>query len=205
MMENFYVYIHTKTTDGSVFYVGRGKDRRFSSKRNRNNHWKNIVAKHGFFSEIIESNLTFEESNKREIFWIKSLREDGFILANITDGGGGVTGRKRTDEEKESIRIKNTGFRWSDERKKSWHGNKNAMGPKSEATKTKLSLVLTGLNKSEEHKKKISETLKGRLWTEERKAKVVGRKFSEETKAKMRESHLKRNFLLKQQKDSHAG
>ena len=44
-MNNFYIYVHTKTTDNSIFYVGRGVGRRCTNKQNRNAYWNKIVAK----------------------------------------------------------------------------------------------------------------------------------------------------------------
>lgn len=50
-MTSFYIYVHTKTTDNSIFYVGRGNRNRFVRSDNRNKHWQNIVAKHGFLQK----------------------------------------------------------------------------------------------------------------------------------------------------------
>jgi group I intron endonuclease len=52
---------------------------------------------------------------------------------------------------------------------------------------SKLSNAFKDQQLSSEHKRKISETLKGR--SEEIRARLIGRKLSEETKAKMRQSH----------------
>lgn len=52
----YYVYLH-KLYDGTVFYVGKGKNRRAWSRHNRNNHWKNITNKHPWYVEIVEKDL----------------------------------------------------------------------------------------------------------------------------------------------------
>ena len=169
----YYIYVHKKLTDNSVFYVGRGKGKRKTSKQNRNNHWKNIVAKHGFDVEIIEDCLTFEQSNEREIFWIQKYRDDGVILANITLGGGGVSGRKRTEDEKNRISIALKGKCFTEERKAKMIGNTNGSGPRTEEFCIKMSQSMKGKPKSEEHKEKLRQALKGKRLSPEHRAKVV--------------------------------
>jgi hypothetical protein len=167
----YYVYIHKKLTDGSVFYVGRGKGKRKTSKQNRNNHWKNIAAKHGFEVEVIEENLTFESSNDREIYWIQKYKDDGVVLANITTGGGGVCGRTRPDEEKLRISIALTGKRFTEEHKAKMIGNTNGAGPRSEDFRKKMSEVMKGKPKSEAHKESLRKALKGKPLSSEHLAK----------------------------------
>jgi hypothetical protein len=169
----YYVYIHKKLTDGSVFYVGRGKGKRKTSRQNRNNHWKNIVAKHGFNVEVIEECLTFEQSNEREIFWIQKYRDEGVILANITLGGGGVAGRKRTEDEKYRISIGLKGKRLTEEHKAKMIGNTNGCGSRSKEFCKKMSDALKGIPKSKEHKEKLRQALKGKPLSLEHRAKIA--------------------------------
>ena len=169
----YYVYIHKKLTDDSVFYVGRGKGNRKASKQNRNLHWQRIVEKHGFSIEIIEENLTFEESNNLEIFWIKKYKNDGINLANITLGGGGISGRKRTDDEKKRISIKLTGKNHSDEHKAKMLGNTNGCGARSDEFRKKMSEIMKGKPKSESHREKLKNALKGKPLSAEHRAKVA--------------------------------
>lgn len=77
----FYVYIHYRATDGSPFYVGKGKGNRFLVKK-RTIYWNNIANKNGYFVEKIEENLTEEEALRIETYWIWQLRSWGFKLAN---------------------------------------------------------------------------------------------------------------------------
>ena len=173
-MNNFYIYVHTKTTDNSIFYVGRGVGRRCANVKNRNAHWNNIVAKHGFFAEIIESNLTSDEANEREKFWIKNFKDSGNKLCNLTDGGGGLAGRSRPEFEKQKISIALTGVKKSKQMREKMLGNKNSLGNShSNEAKEKMSLALKGKPKNEEHKAKLSQALKGRPLSPERRAKVV--------------------------------
>lgn len=169
----YYVYVHKRLTNDSVFYVGRGKGKRKNSKQNRNLHWQRIVKKHGFCVEVIEENLTFEESNIREIFWIQKFRDDGLILANITLGGGGVAGRSRTQSEKQSISIKLTGKFHSDEHKAKMLGNTNGSGKRSDDFRKKMSEIMKGKPKSEAHREKLKNALKGKPLSAEHRANVA--------------------------------
>lgn len=42
--KDFYVYLHSRATDGKVFYVGKGSEYRYKSKQ-RNNYWRRTVNK----------------------------------------------------------------------------------------------------------------------------------------------------------------
>jgi hypothetical protein len=185
-MSNFYIYVHTKTTDNSIFYVGRGTGRRCVSVKNRNAYWNNIVAKHGFFSEIIEDQLTSDEANQQEKFWIKKFREAGNKLCNLTDGGGGLAGRARPQLEKEKISASLTGVKKSESMRKKMLGNKNSLGKlHSNEAKQKVSLAQKGRPKSEEHKNKLRNALKGKPLSPEHRAKVVAAILARKAKKDM--------------------
>lgn len=98
---NYYVYLH-KRPDGSVFYVGKGKDRRAWDKQNRNPHWHHIVNKHGGYDvEILKSGLTEEESLELEV---KVIQEFGIEnLSNIILGGSGATGLVHTEDTRKRM------------------------------------------------------------------------------------------------------
>jgi hypothetical protein len=99
MDNNFYVYCHRRKSDNSIFYIGKGKDERHLDLKNRNIHWKRIVAKEkGFIPEILKSGLTEEEAFIIEFEEIKKVGLDK--LCNMTEGGsGGDTRKKYTDVE----------------------------------------------------------------------------------------------------------
>lgn len=110
-MNNFYIYLHIKSTTGEPFYVGKGKGNRSESKIGRNKYWNNIVNKYGYDVIFLETDLTEEEAFKKEIYWIKRIgRYDlgNGPLVNMTDGGsGGATtiGMKHTQETKDKISL----------------------------------------------------------------------------------------------------
>lgn len=93
----FYVYLHKRLTDGSVFYVGKGKNKRAWTKKSRNNHWSNVVKKHGGFDvEIVVDNLTEQESFRVEAEQIAIYGIDN--LTNQTLGGISTTGMVHSEE-----------------------------------------------------------------------------------------------------------
>lgn len=92
----YYVYLHRKKTDGSVFYVGKGKKYRAWSKR-RTLHWKRVVNKHGLIVEIVKDGLSEEDAFGLEKKIISELKVE---LINITDGGEGKSGLPSSDYQK---------------------------------------------------------------------------------------------------------
>jgi hypothetical protein len=101
MSEVYYVYEHTRNDTNQIFYVGKGKvgSRRSKTRNGRNQYWHNVVNKAGFTAhkkivEIIDEELSF----LIEIERISQLRELGFKLCNLTDGGDGTSGYKHTKE-----------------------------------------------------------------------------------------------------------
>lgn len=93
----FYVYLHKRPTDGSVFYVGKGKQRRAWITKSRNPHWLNVVNKHGGFDvEIIKEGLTEQEAFALEAETVAKYGIEN--LTNQTLGGISTTGMRHTEE-----------------------------------------------------------------------------------------------------------
>lgn len=175
--KQFYVYVHMKATDDSVFYVGKGSKYRYTTKQGRNQYWNRIVAKHGFVAEIVKNNLSFDEANAYEIQLIKELKDQGCILCNLTDGGEGCLGAKKTAEQKAAISLKNKGKKRTAETKAKMLGNQNAAGSvRSAETRLKMSKSKKGTNN------------------------LKGRTVSEETRNKIRESRKKTELAKKSMK-----
>ncbi len=110
----FHVYVdRTATPDSRVFYVGKGNDARIS-KKERNTHHTNIVAKYGFVREVVFSTPSETEALQREIDLIKE--HDTYVYSNTcvfgcnyTLGGDGVSGHVHATESIEKNRIAHTG------------------------------------------------------------------------------------------------
>lgn len=176
MLENNYVYLHTRNTDDIVFYVGIGVANRAWAKSDRNPHWHHTVKKHGYSVSLIHEGLTRAEAAQKEIELIAYYRQiSGKSLVNITAGGdGGMLGYNHTEESKEKI-------------VKALIGNKYAVGNTS----------FKGKTHSEEARKKIKEkralqapTFLGKNHSEEIKAIIKEKRakqvMTEETKSKIR-------------------
>ena len=81
----YYVYAHTKP-DGEIFYIGKGTRKRIKNTANRNLHWNNIVAKHGFKSVVLAEFEDEKTALDEEALLIQHFRKFG-KLVNILDRG----------------------------------------------------------------------------------------------------------------------
>lgn len=158
-----YVYLHRRFDTGNIFYVGRGTvNKKSSGKCNRNTYsrayvkhkhnkyWMRITEKTLWSVEIIEDNLSWEDSIKLEIFYIqkygrKDLNEG--TLVNFTDGGEGSIGIIMSDK---SIKIQRN--RMSSEL--------NPMKNPQNKFKTSDRLKKNNPMNQQENKNKVSDSLK---------------------------------------------
>lgn len=132
--------------NGKPFYVGKTKniEQRNSqhlyevsigNKLPKYNKLRKLLKEGHEFSKlvsILEEGLTCEQVDEREVYHIKKLREDGYKLRNLTDGGEGNSNpslelRKRwskarigkaiSQEVRKKISLSNKGKKLSDEHK----------------------------------------------------------------------------------------
>lgn len=93
----FYVYLHKRPTDGTVFYVGKGKGRRAWTTKSRNFHWQNVVNKNGGFEvEILRQGMTEQEAFNYEAEVISKYGIEN--LTNQTLGGISTTGMVHSED-----------------------------------------------------------------------------------------------------------
>jgi hypothetical protein len=105
----FYTYAHTKP-DGTIFYIGKGKAKRAWSKTGRNEHWERIIAKYKNYGvEILANWSTEKEALDHEVLLISCFRDMGHILCNMTNGGEGFAGLKRTKNHNKKIGLSKLG------------------------------------------------------------------------------------------------
>lgn len=136
---DYYVYVHKRADDGSVFYVGKGtRTRAWQLASKRNTHWQRIVAKHGLIVEIVESGYQNWYAMEREIQLIEFYGQEN--LCNQTAGGEGGNGRVWTEESKKRLSDAKKGkpAPWST-------GDKNHM--KTQASREKMSRLLKGVSR----------------------------------------------------------
>ena len=177
-IKKYYVYEHRKADDGSAFYVGKGIGKRSSDKTGRNNHWKNIVKKHGYSIHLLYENLSQFEANYIEQKIIAAYGREN--LCNLTDGGDGI--RNPSDETRKLMSEAATG------RKGYWNGKKrNPEMVKANAEKIRGRVGMTGKDHpmfgkklSEERKKQNSKYMKNNyVFSEEQRKKISESKTGE--------------------------
>jgi hypothetical protein len=108
-MNIYYVYAYLRT-DGTPYYIGKGKDNRAFVKHKTPQDRSRII--------ILQNNLTVEKAHSLEttlIFWYGRKDLGTGILRNLTDGGEGMSGFKHSESTKDKLRV-----------------------PKSESTKAKM-------------------------------------------------------------------
>lgn len=92
----YYVYGHYRKDTNTLFYVGKGKNDRSRSKKNRNDHWKRIVAKHGYdiyyFAEGLDEKSAFDLE--------RAIITDVTPEANYAEGGFGGNAFKYMSSER---------------------------------------------------------------------------------------------------------
>lgn len=175
----FYVYVHRRQSDKEPFYVGKGYGRRAyeTSEKRRSKHWTNVARKHGVYVEIYRTDLTEDEAFALEKLLISRFREEGRPLVNVADGGQGGAGIKMTDEKKEMLRSLLLGHTFNLGRKHSEESRQRM----SEGQKKRFAEGAQASFLGQKHSPMTKELIASKL---------RGRKFSEETKQKMRDARL---------------
>jgi len=207
-MKQFYIYIKCKP-DGTPFYVGKGCGKRYGQMvSGRNKKFIHIVAKYG--KSNILTYIFLEESERdaldNEVIAIKSLRDAGYDLANMTDGGEGTSGfhAPKSDEHKRKIGDAHKGKKLSKEQiaVMSANGKKqyaNGCGiakinnkPRTEEHCRRISQSRMGNTFSLGHRHSAESKMKMSIAKKGKKTTRPGYTHSEETRRKIAESHARR-------------
>ena len=132
-MNIFYVYAHYTVDTNKLFYIGKGKNKRYLDKSQRNKYWKNVVDKHGFRAEILVKNLEEPDAFIQEILAIKQFKPK----CNIRKGGIGGFTKINSGNFKKGNKPWNTGIKRPD-MSKNQMGEKNHMYGKPSATRKRV-------------------------------------------------------------------
>lgn len=167
----YYVYAYLRKSDGSPYYIGKGKGRRAFRKRSGISTPKDT-------SKIIfiKTNLSEEESFslERELVSKYGRKDIGTgILLNRTNGGDGTSGKIVSEEQR--IKMRQLKFSYSTRKRLSEvnMGNKNALGSirspttiqKLRNSKCKEKHPMWMKNHSNSSKSKISSGMTGmKFW-----------------------------------------
>lgn len=171
MGNNVILYRHLKPC-GEVFYIGIGKtEKRAYSKHSRSKFWRDLVNKYDYEVQILKSDLSWEEACELEILLISyyGRRDLGTgSLVNLTNGGEGSLGVIVSEETRQKLSEASKGFKHSEE------------------TKEICKMINLGRKRSDETKKKLSEYMLE--YNKIHGSRLIGFKFSQESKDKMSES-----------------
>lgn len=205
--KKYYVYVHRKATDGTVFYVGKGCGRRYLIVAKRSNYWNRLVNKYGFTAQIVMRFNNEKCAFSFECALIKFYGREN--LCNMTQGGEGLSGYNVTEETKEKISASLSGCNhrlWGkkqtqemkDKVSKAISGNKNHMFGKkhTDATKEKISVSRSGIPTSNETRVKLSIAGKVRIFSLDTRLKMslcrIGIKLSDTTRQKISDVQVKK-------------
>lgn len=158
----YYVYIWYIVETNEVFYIGKGKGKRYKNTSNRNKFFRDMYTSHNCDVKKIYENLTESEAFQKERETVKWYRENtNFRLTNQTDGGEGSSGWVPPKEFRE---------KQSQIQKEQWQNEK---------FRDRMMAIRTDENgpyKSQEFREKISQLVQGENnpnynnhWTEEMK------------------------------------
>ena len=109
--KTYYVYLHRRNDNGDPFYVGKGKDKRAWVTRGKNYIWKRIEKISGYTVDVIFRTTVEDCAFSIEVATIKRLKQLGYELANLTDGGEGCSGHKFSDAQRKITQERNWGVR----------------------------------------------------------------------------------------------
>jgi len=172
------IYALASSSEPDVIrYIGRTKfdtpDRRLSvhlkhAKTGGVYHLHNWIRKTQsegsvIVARVLESNLSWSKSAKREIYWIQHFKQQGFDLTNMTSGGDGVPNLTLESRLRMSLSKRGKGHPQTEEtRIKISNTRKERNITPSVKARHKMRLAKLGKSVSQETRQKISSSSKGK-------------------------------------------
>lgn len=197
MLENDFVMIYGlyDPRDDKLRYIGKAtnfEDRLWqhinSAKKGDKSYrsnWIRMLLNLGMVPAIkLLGYSTVNSWQEDEKAWIAKMKKEGASLTNLTEGGDGIPGYSHSQKTKEKIRKYNLENGKIPPNRKGRKQSAEHIRKRIEARKKK-----GNYGHSDSAKKNISEGRKGKGIGN---TNTLGRKHSEETKAKMRAAHVKR-------------
>lgn len=172
-MNKAYVYEWYNVDTNEVFYVGKGRNNRMHSMKNRNQYFLRYVEKYNCDCRIVKDNMTDDEAYQYEKELIEQYKKDNQCQTNIAEGGkGGIRllgednpmfGRTWWDENTPLEKIQE----WKDKVKHCGKDNpqygvslKERMSPETYAGWIEAHKLMTGENNPNFGNRKLSKFYK---------------------------------------------
>lgn len=106
----FYVYTHSRMTDGLIMYVGKGSGNRAWQVSGRNSLWVRTAKKHGVNVSIHMENMSESCALVLESIMVAVYKSKCQPLTNLTSGGDGAISSYISKETIDKIRLSNSKF-----------------------------------------------------------------------------------------------
>ncbi len=174
LQNRYVVYLHARKSDGQIFYVGIGSEKRPYDFKDRNKFWRNYVNKYGEPSVTVAfKSLSLPEAQEIERFLISLHRRvaDGGTLTNITAGGDSNPMHEESIRSAMSVAMKGRVF--SDETIQKMKMSAKGRPPTPQAVAATKAKHAAGWNPmhSDAAKRKVSKYWTGRARSDDQKKK----------------------------------